>query len=84
MAKRHIIAAIALSTLSAASYASVPAWLEADSAQAIQRRIAADFSMTLEQGRQAVNKQYGTDYSLDDMRGLARKHYIEVMTIDGQ
>ena len=84
MAKRHIIAAIALSMLSAASYASVPAWLEADSAQAIQRRIAADFSMTLEQGRQAVNKQYGTDYSLDDMRGLARKHYIEVMTIDGQ
>ena len=84
MTKRHIIAAIALATLAATSYASSPVWLEADSAEAIRSRMANDFSLTLEQGRQAINKRYGTDYTLDDMRRLAQKHYIEVMTIDGQ
>ena len=71
MTKRHIIAAIALATLAATSYASSPVWLEADSAEAIRSRMANDFSLTLEQGRQAINKRYGTDYTLDDMRLIA-------------
>lgn len=84
MMKKSTLAAIALAAATSfSSPAQTPVWLEADSAQAVHNRLLRDFSLTLEEGRQAINQRYKTNYSEKQIRELADKHYIEVRTIDG-
>lgn len=76
--------AILLSSAFALSAAAqTPVWLEADSAAAIKSRLLSDFSLTLPQARDAINKLYGKNLTDDDVRAIANKHYIELKTIDG-
>ena len=59
-----------------------PVWLEADSADAINRRIMSDFSLTLDEAKAMIRERHPevTDADIDTF--LAR-HYIEGREIDG-
>lgn len=83
MTKKLLIAALLSVAAATSAVAATPKWLEADSAQAVHNRLLQDFPLTLEQGRQAINERYKTNYSEKQIRDLAAKHYIEVRKIDG-
>lgn len=61
-----------------------PTWLESDSAKAIQDRIRSDFSLSLEEARDAINERYGLALTVDSVRQYGNKHYLEIKTIDGK
>lgn len=60
----------------------IPEWIEADSAQAINRRIAIDFPMTYDDLVQTLQDKY-PEMSPDSVRYYVDKHYIETTIIDG-
>lgn len=79
---RHNFLTVALALgVSAPLFGSNPVWLESDSAAAIKSRVLSDFSVTWEQAVADFGKEYGiNEKTLSDW---AKKHYIEVKTIDG-
>lgn len=82
---RIATAALALaSTTAVAQHKDTPVWLESDSAAAIQNRIRSDFSMSPEEARDAINKKYGLKLTTDSIREYGRRHYIEIMNVDGK
>lgn len=82
LSTKHVLSALALMACMSLN-AAVPAWLEADSAKAIKDRTLSDFSLTLDQARDQINKIYNTNYTTDQIREFGKKHYIEIKTIDG-
>lgn len=63
--------------------AATPTWLEADSAAAIARRHAADFTLTPGQAAAMIREQYPATTDAD-IQSYIDKHYLEVDSIDGQ
>ncbi|MDE5629362.1 MAG: transglutaminase-like domain-containing protein [Muribaculaceae bacterium] len=68
---------------SSAPVANTPEWLETDSAAAISKRTAADFSLDREEMLRQVRAKYPevTDADLDT---FITHHYVEAMIIDGE
>ena len=63
--------------------AATPAWLESDSAAAIQARIDADFSLSRAELIEAIRRDY-PDVSEADIDSYLANRYIEAMTIGGE
>lgn len=61
---------------------ALPAWLEADSAEAINARLAADFSIPFDSGCQLIMEKY-PQLSAADIMEAKDSGYIETMLIDG-
>lgn len=84
MNKFRSITFATLATAALAAQAGTPGWLEADSAAAIARRTASDFTLTPDSALKAINKRYKANFTAADMQRFADKHYIEVKNINGQ
>lgn len=82
MKKFFLTAAFAL-CVSAIAGAANPVWLESDSSAAIKSRLLHDFSLTVDQARDQINKRYNTNFTDAQIREFAEKHYIEMKNIDG-
>lgn len=65
-----------------AESAAAPVWLESDSAQAIDNRIARDYSLTFAEGAAKIIEAH-PELNEDSVRAFARRHLVEVRTIDG-
>lgn len=76
-------AAILSAGFAATAQTDAARWIERDSASAIKSRLLSDFSLTMPQAREAINKRYKTDFNNEDIRSFADKHYIETKVIDG-
>ena len=59
-------------------------WIENDAQAAINARTARDFSITPAEAVKQINERYGLKLTEDSLDEYARKHYIEMMDIDGQ
>lgn len=81
--KQSLIAIIALGLGVTAAAAANPAWLEADSAAAIDRRTRADFALSFKDGVKQI-KRLHPEVTDADIERFVRHGYIEVRTIDGQ
>lgn len=66
-----------------AAETAVPIWIEADSTEAIERRIASDFSLTRQDILEAIQLAHPEVTDADIDRFLANR-YIEAKTIDGE
>ncbi len=76
-----ILAAVCVGNACAASFNLE--WIEADSTQAIQNRIKADFPYSLSQGLAIIQRNH-PDIDLDSLYKLIECKAIETMTIDGR
>ncbi len=62
--------------------APTPEWVEADSAAAIEARVARDFSLPFAEGAAEIIQQH-PELTMDSIRAFADQGYIETMWIDG-
>lgn len=60
-----------------------PVWLESDSVQAIESRIARDYSLTFDEGAAKIIEAH-PELNADSVREFAKRHLVEVRVIDGQ
>ncbi|MDE5594715.1 MAG: transglutaminase domain-containing protein [Muribaculaceae bacterium] len=60
-----------------------PAWLEADSAAAIQSRLESDFSLTFDSAARLVREKH-PELSDSDIMDMISKKYMEAKTINGE
>ena len=67
----------------AAAEASLPVWFESDSAKAIARRTASDFSMSRQEVLEAVQRQH-PEVTSADIDSFVARHYLEAMEIEGE
>ncbi|MDE6270006.1 MAG: hypothetical protein K2M12_04015, partial [Muribaculaceae bacterium] len=81
--KNLIITSILTAASAIAAGASTPAWLEADSAAAIEARTRADFALTLKEGTAAI-KRLHPEVSNTDIQDFIKRHFVEVIDIDGK
>lgn len=81
--KNAIFPAIIAIASSVTAAGAPPAWLENDSAAAIEARTRADFSLTLKEGKKRVRQLHPGITDADINRFIA-KRYLEVRDIDGQ
>ena len=79
-----LAAALAAPALASAKTAKLPAWVEPDSAAAVQARLERDFSVPPEDALSEINQRYGLALTMDSLRDYAAKHYIEMRDIDGR
>lgn len=67
----------------ATAAAAAPAWLEADSAAAIEARTRADFSLSLKDGIKAIKRMH-PEVSDAQIRDFIERGYVEVREFDGK
>ena len=80
--KHLFITALAAAAAMTAA-AATPAWLEADSAAAIEARTRADFPLTLKEGARQI-KRLHPGVTDADIRDFIARGYVEVLDFDGQ